>query len=172
MSIRLWLKLLYTVPRKLSGSDSWNTNWLTSTRSPTVIVPLIMPWAPSTIMMVSAEENTKFCPELRNARDVAILVDAFSYVLSVASYCFISCFSLLNSCPSVTMSGTSTHLDCLVVDQRVHSTCSTLVVCSIRLLAELGTPCRGLDGEECVQGHGNDRYSCKVAAKLVRLMSA
>lgn len=47
--------------------------------------------------MVSAEEKMKFCPELRNASEVAILIDAFSYVLSVASYCFISYFSLLNA---------------------------------------------------------------------------
>lgn len=39
MSIRACRVSLYTVPRKLSGRESWKSRPLTITRSPTVIVP-------------------------------------------------------------------------------------------------------------------------------------
>ena len=39
MSIMDCLISLYTVPKKLSGRESWNSRPLTNTRSPTVLVP-------------------------------------------------------------------------------------------------------------------------------------
>jgi hypothetical protein len=41
MSTSDWRISRYTMPRKLSGSDSWKTSPLIITRSPTVIVPRI-----------------------------------------------------------------------------------------------------------------------------------
>lgn len=49
-------------------------------------------------MAVSAVEKMTFCPELRYAKDVAILMDAFSYADRCLSYWVISCFSLLKCC--------------------------------------------------------------------------
>lgn len=52
----------------------------------------------------------KFCPELSRASDVAILTEAFSYVLSVASYCATSYFSLLKAYLRVQRVGSSSGL--------------------------------------------------------------
>jgi hypothetical protein len=57
---------------------------------------LTIPCAASSIIIVNALEKMKFCPELSIANEVAILTDAFSYVLSVSSYCLTSYSSLLN----------------------------------------------------------------------------
>lgn len=57
----------------------------------------MIPCAPRSIIIVSADEKIMFWPELRNASEVAILIEALSYVLRVSSYCLISNFSLLNS---------------------------------------------------------------------------
>jgi len=59
--------------------------------------PLITPWAAKSIIIVKALLKMKFCPTLSEARLVAILTEAFSYVLSVASYWATSYFSLLKA---------------------------------------------------------------------------
>lgn len=41
--------------------------------------PLITPWAARNIAVVNALEKIIFCPEFRNASEVVILTDDFSY---------------------------------------------------------------------------------------------
>jgi hypothetical protein len=48
------------------------------TRSPTVRAPVATPSAARYIIAVKAVEKMRFCPELRNDKDVATLMDAFS----------------------------------------------------------------------------------------------
>ncbi len=53
------------------------------------------PWAARNIIAVKALEKMTFCPELRYASEVAILVEDFSYDARCLSYCAISNLSLL-----------------------------------------------------------------------------
>ena len=55
------------------------------TRSPTVRVPAATPLAAKYIMPVRAVEKIRFCPALRNASDVATLIDDFSYFSNALS---------------------------------------------------------------------------------------
>jgi len=57
MSSRFCLISRYMVPRKLSGRDNWKINWLTMTRSPTVMVPcLLLDQDPRTKISPTAED--------------------------------------------------------------------------------------------------------------------
>ncbi|KAH3670867.1 hypothetical protein OGAPHI_000578 [Ogataea philodendri] len=67
----------YTEPKKLRGTDSWNTSWLINTKSPTVNEPAATPWHAMYIMAVKAEVKIRFWPEFKNASDVATLMEAF-----------------------------------------------------------------------------------------------
>jgi hypothetical protein len=53
----------YTVPRKLSGSDSWNKSPFMSTTSPTVMVPACTPRAASTMATERAAEKITLWPQ-------------------------------------------------------------------------------------------------------------
>ena len=57
------------------------------------------PCAARNMIPVSAVENMTFWPELRSAREVAILTDAFSYVRKCVSYRSTSYRSLLKFYP-------------------------------------------------------------------------
>lgn len=64
--------------------DNWNTSWLINTKSPTLSDPSAMPLQPIYIIAVKALVNIKFWPEFKNAREVAILIDAFWYLVKAS----------------------------------------------------------------------------------------
>jgi hypothetical protein len=80
ISIILCVNSRYTVPRKFRGTDNWKSNWLMRTRSPTVIAPDPETMLVAAIHMIDvrAVEKMMFWPELRKAREEAILRDDFS----------------------------------------------------------------------------------------------
>ena len=87
MSVILCVNSRYTVPRKLSGTESWKRSWLMRTRSPTVIAPPPTIFdAAIHIIPVKAVEKIMFWPEFSNANEVAILSEDFSYDCIAESY--------------------------------------------------------------------------------------
>lgn len=97
--------------------------------------------------MVKAVENIIFCPEFKNANEVAILTDAFSYLFKVSSNCLTSYFSLLKCCNGVNpvsavgadsgRIGGGTYLDSLVINQRVYCDCGSFIISRVGLFTEL-----------------------------------
>lgn len=99
-------------------------------------------------MPVSAEEKMMFCPELSNASEVAILMDAFSYDFRCRSYCLISYASLPKCCTGFSLGidggkkgreggEVLTDLDGFVVHERVDGDGSGFVIRDVRFSSEL-----------------------------------
>lgn len=93
-----------------------------------------------------ALEKMTFCPELRYASEVAILIDAFSYADRCLSYCATSYFSLLKCCQvgwgerhNGPRSVNCTHLYGLVVDERIDCDRRSFVVRAVCLSSEAGS---------------------------------
>lgn len=61
-----------------------------------------------------------------------------------------------------------TNLDSFIIDQAVYRNCRTLIICRVCLLPERCPPSCCLDGEPCVEEHGNRSNGCKIPAKLPR----
>lgn len=149
--------------------------------------------------MVKAVEKIMFCPEFKNASEVAILTDAFSYLLKVSSNCLTSYFSLLKCYYGVNpvsaavansgRTGGGTYLDRLVINQRVHSNRGSLVVGRVGLFTELRSeqrliksrrhersgpdspPCRRLDRKPRIRNHRQRRDRREIPTEFVTLRS-
>mmetsp|Transcript_31978 Transcript_31978/g.79085 ORF Transcript_31978/g.79085 Transcript_31978/m.79085 type:complete len:205 (+) Transcript_31978:492-1106(+) len=78
MSIRDWRVSRYTVPRKLRGTDSWNSRPLTITRSPTVSSPRATPPAHSSMAALMLALKMAFWPKLSALSELCVLMAAAS----------------------------------------------------------------------------------------------
>mmetsp|Transcript_11562 Transcript_11562/g.28076 ORF Transcript_11562/g.28076 Transcript_11562/m.28076 type:complete len:214 (-) Transcript_11562:2406-3047(-) len=85
----------YTVPRKLSGTDSWNNRPFTITKSPTVSSPRATPAAHNSMAEEMEAEKMAFCPKLSADSELCVLSAAASYPCRHSSKRRLSCASLL-----------------------------------------------------------------------------
>mmetsp|Transcript_1612 Transcript_1612/g.6440 ORF Transcript_1612/g.6440 Transcript_1612/m.6440 type:complete len:229 (-) Transcript_1612:822-1508(-) len=95
MSMSDCLVSRYTVPKKLRGTESWNSSPLTITRSPTVRSPRATPPAHSNIAAEMDAEKIAFWPKLSALRLDCVLSAACSYPSRHSSNRALSSFSLL-----------------------------------------------------------------------------
>ena len=85
MSIKDCRASRYTDPKKFSGTDSWNSNPCTMTKSPTVRFPCATPCAARSIAAERDAEKMAFCPKFNIPSELAIFKFACSTPFKLSS---------------------------------------------------------------------------------------
>ena len=190
MSTRLCFASRYTVPRKLSGSESWKSRPFTMTRSPTVSAPAWMSCVVSSMASVSEVEKMRFWPKLSAERECCVARAARSYAAWHSSKRRSSSRSLpkyltcgTRAAPRQSLRrrfgfpaphchrGVSAHAPRahrLVVDERVERARAALRVHAVHLDAELRAPCGHVERERRVHHERRHAERRRGGAALVR----